>query len=122
MPASSPTVKGSSTVSFGIKDAVGTMIATNISANHSSNKVEAKNTFGGTAAVAYVGKKVEYSLEGYINASTNAATQGATFTVTNFSGFASISGGAYVEEVTLTKSAEDFAKIKYKVVTRDGIT
>ena len=117
MPAA--VIKGTA-VSFGIPSAVSTMIATNLSANASSNKVEAKNISGGTAAVAYTGKKVEYNLEGYVTA-TNSATVGAAFTPTNLAGFAGGSGGYFVEEVTLTKSSEDFAKIKYKVVQRDGI-
>lgn len=112
-------IKGTST-SFGIASAVSTMIATNLSVNNSSNKVEAKNISGGVAAVAFTGKKNEYSLEGYIT-STNSVTQGGSFSPTNLTGFAGLSGGYYVEEVTLTKSSEDFSKIKYKVVQRDGI-
>lgn len=117
MPA--PVIKGTTT-SFGIGSAVSTMVATNLSVNHSSNKVEAKNIQGGTAAVAFVGKKNEYTLEGYVTA-TNSVTQGGSFSPTNLTGFAGLSGGYYVEEVTISKSSEDFAKIKYKVVQRDGI-
>lgn len=117
MPA--PVIKGT-TASFGIASAVSTMIATNLSVNHSSNKVEAKNISGGVAAVAFTGKKNEYNLEGYIT-STNTITQGGSFTPTNLTGFAGLTGGYYVEEVTITKSSEDFAKIKYKVVQRDGV-
>lgn len=117
MPAA--VIKGTST-SFGIASEVSTMVATNLSANASSNKVEAKNISGGTAAVAYTGKKVEYNLEGYATA-TNSTTQGGSFNPSNLLGFAGQTGGYYVEEVTLTKSSEDFAKIKYKIVQRDGI-
>jgi hypothetical protein len=113
-------IKGTTT-SFGIASAVGTMIATNLSVNSSSNKVEAKNISGGVAAVAFTGKKNEYNLEGYVTA-TNSVTQGGTFSPTNLTGFAGLSGGYYVEEVNLSKSSEDFSKIKYKVVQRDGIT
>jgi hypothetical protein len=113
-------IKGTTT-SFGIPNAVSTMIATNLSVNGSSNKVEAKNISGGVAAVAFTGKKNEYNLEGYITA-TNSATIGGTFSPTNLTGFAGLSGGYYVEEVNLSKSSEDFSKIKYKVVQRDGIT
>ena len=118
MPAA--VIKGTTT-SFGIASAVGTMIATNLSVNSSSNKVEAKNISGGVAAVAFTGKKNEYNLEGYVTA-TNSVTQGGTFSPTNLTGFAGLSGGYYVEEVNLSKSSEDFSKIKYKVVQRDGIT
>jgi hypothetical protein len=117
MPAA--IVKGT-TVSFGIAGEVNTMIATNLSVNFSSNKVEAKNIAGGVAAVAFTGKKSEYNLEGYIKA-TNSATQGTSFSPTNLTGFGNLSGGYYVEEVNLSKSSEDFAKIKYKIVQRDGI-
>lgn len=117
MPA--PVIKGTTTC-FGIASAVSTMIATNLSVNHSSNKVEAKNISGGVAAVAFTGKKNEYNLEGYIT-STNSVTQGGSFSPTNLTGFAGLTGGYYVEEVTITKSSEDFAKIKYKVVQRDGV-
>lgn len=112
-------IKGTAT-SFGIASAVSTMIATNLSANASSNKVEAKNISGGVACVAFTGKKNEYNLEGYVT-STNSVTQGGTFTPTNLAGFAGLSGGYYVEEINLSKSSEDFSKIKYKVVQRDGI-
>ena len=118
MPAA--IIKGTST-SFGIGSAVATMVATNLTANASSNKVEAKNISGGVAAVAFTGKKNEYNLEGYVTV-TNTATQGAVFSPTNLTGFAGLTGGYYVEEVNLSKSSEDFAKIKYKVVQRDGIT
>jgi hypothetical protein len=115
-------IKGTAS-SFGIISAESTMIATNISVSSSSNKVEAKNISGGTAAVAYTGKKDEYSLEGYAT-STNSVTQGATLTPANsgLTGFSNITGAYVVEEVTATKSAEDFLKIKYKIVVRDGIS
>ena len=118
MPAA--TIKGTVT-SFGIGSGVSTMVATNLTANLSSNKVEAKNISGGVAAVAFTGKKVEFNLEGYVTA-TNTVTQGGAFSPTNLSSFGGLSGGFFVEEVTLTKSSEDFAKIKYKVVQRDGVT
>ena len=117
MPA---TIKGTST-SFGIAAAVNTMIATNLSVSASSNKVEAKNISGGVASVAFIGKKNEYNLEGYVTA-TNSVTQGASFNPTNLTSFASLSGQYVVEEVNLSKSSEDFAKIKYKVVQRDGLS
>ena len=117
MPAAQ--IKGSST-SFGILTAVDTMIATNLSVNHSSNKVEAKNISGGVACIAFTGKKNEYNLEGYVT-TTNSATQGGTFSPTNLTGFAGLGGAYYVEEVNISKSSEDFGKIKYKVVQRDGI-
>ena len=118
MPAA--TIKGTST-SFGIATAVSTMIATNLSVSASSNKVEAKNIAGGVASVAFTGKKNEYNLEGYVTA-TNSVTQGGILSPTNLIAFAAL-GGAYVmEEVTLSKSSEDFAKIKYKVVQRDGVS
>lgn len=118
MPA--PVIRGTST-SFGIASAQSGMVLTNVSANQSSNKVEAKNISGGTAAVAYTGKKVEYSLEGYVTA-TNSATQGGSFSPANLSSYAGQTGGIYIEEVSLTKSSEDFAKIKYKAVQRDGVS
>jgi len=118
MPA--PTVKGSG-VSFGIGSGVSSMIATNLSANASSNKVEAKNISGGTACVAFTGKKTEYNLEGYISGAVST-TIGGTFSPTNLTGFGGLSGAYVVEEVTLTKSSEDFAKIKYKVVQRDSLS
>ena len=117
MPAA--IIRGTS-ASFGISTAVNTMVANNLTANASSNKVEAKNISGGVAAVAFTGKKVEFNLEGYITA-TNSATQGGSFSPNNLAGFTGLNGGYYVEEVTLTKSSEDFNKIKYKVVQRDGV-
>jgi hypothetical protein len=113
-------IKGTTT-SFGIASAVSTMIATNLSANTSSNKVEAKNISGGVAAVAFTGKKTEYNLEGYITA-TNSVTIGGTFSPTNLVGFGGLSGAYVLEEVNLSKSSEDFSKIKYKIVSRDGIS
>lgn len=118
MPA--PTIRGTS-VCFGIATAQAGMVATNISANATSNKVEAKNIQGGTAAVVYAGKKVEYTIEGFVTA-TNTPTQGGTYTVSNLAGFTGQAGGYYVEEVTFTASSEDFSKIRYRVVQRDGIT
>jgi hypothetical protein len=120
MPAA--IIKGTAT-SFGITTAEATMIATNISVSSSSNKVEAKNISGGTAAVAYTGKKDEYSLEGFAT-STNSVTQGGTLTPSNagLTAFSTITGAYVVEEVTATKSSEDFVKIKYKIVVRDGIS
>ena len=118
MPA--PVIRGTS-ASFGIASAETAMVATNISANQSSNKIGAKNIQGGTAAVAYTGKKVEYTYEGYVTA-TNSATQGGSYSGNNLTGWCNQTGGYYIEEITLTKSSEDFAKIRYRVVQRDGIT
>jgi hypothetical protein len=114
-----PTIKGS--VSFGIASAVNSMVATNLSANASSDKVEAKNINGGVAAIAFAKPKTEYNLEGYVSGSVST-TIGGAFTPTNLTGFGGLTGGYYVEEVTLSKSSEDFAKVKYKVVQRDGLS
>lgn len=113
-------IKGTAT-SFGISSAISTMIATNLSVNFSSNKVEAKNISGGVACVAFTGKKNEFNLEGYV-ISTNSTTQGSSFSPTGLTGFGALTGGYYVEEVNLSKSSEDFSKIKYKIVQRDGIS
>ena len=118
MPAA--LIKGGS-ASFGIATSVATMVATNLSANASSNKVEAKNIQGGTAAVAFTGKKTEFNLEGYATGA-NSVTPGGEFTPTNLVGFGDASGSYVVEEITGTKTSEDFARIKYKVVQRDGIS
>jgi hypothetical protein len=114
-------IKGTST-SFGIGTAESSsnMIATNVSVNSSSNKVEAKNISGGTACVAFTGKKNEFNLEGYITA-TNSVTQGGTLTPANLTNFQTLGGTYVVEEITYTKSSEDFAKVKYKIVERDGV-
>jgi hypothetical protein len=119
MPAA--IIKGTAT-SFGILVGEATMVATNVSVSSTSNKVEAKNISGGTAAVAYTGKKDEYSLEGFITA-TNSVTQGGVVTPasTGLTNFSTVTGSCVVEEITLTKSSEDFAKIKYKIIARDGI-
>jgi hypothetical protein len=116
MPA---TIKGTAT-SFGITTAENSMIATNVSVNSSSNKVEAKNISGGTAAVAFTGKKNEFNIEGYITA-TNSVTQGGTLSPANLTNFQTLGGVYVVEEITYTKSSEDFGKVKYKIVERDGI-
>ena len=118
MPAA--IIKGTST-SFGIASAETNMVATNVSVNSSSNKVEAKNISGGTACVAFTGKKNEFNLEGYVTA-TNSVTAGGVLTPQNLTSFQSLSGAYVVEEITYTKSSEDFAKIKYKVIERDGIS
>jgi hypothetical protein len=98
------------------------MLAVSRSANESSNKVEAKNINGGTAAVAFTGKKVEFTAEGYAT-STNAVCCGGGYTIGQFAGFApDITGGSYVEEITVTKTSEDFARIRYRVVKRDGLS
>lgn len=114
-------IKGTAT-SFGIPSNETGMIATNVSVNSSSNKVEVKNISGGTAAVAYTAKKNEFSLEGYAKA-TNSVTQGGTFSIgnTGLTTFNTLAGTYVVEEVTCTKANEDFVKIKYKIVERDGI-
>ena len=116
-------IKGTAT-SFGILvgETTAGMVATNVSVSSSSNKVEAKNISGGTAAVAYTGKKDEYSLEGYITA-TNSVTQGGVVTPssTGLVNFSSITGSCIVEEITYTNSSEDFAKLNYQIVARDGI-
>lgn len=115
-----PTIIGTST-SFGITAAQGTMAVTSAQVSATSNKAEAKNINGGTAAVVFFAKKVEHNVEGYV-LSTNAVTVGGAFTPTNFSGFGGLAGAYYLDEVSLTKSSEDFSKIKYKAVSRDGIS
>lgn len=115
-------IKGTAT-SFGVTTGETGFVATNVSVSSSSNKVEAKNISGGTAAVAYNAKKNEFSLEGYVT-TTNTVTQGGTLTPTStgLTNFNTLGGSYVVEEVTLTKSSEDFTKIKYKIIERDGIT
>lgn len=119
MPA--PTIIGTST-SFGIASAESgvPMQIISVGANATANKVEAKNINGGTAAVAYVGKKVEHTFEGYFT-TTNSVTVGGAITPTNQLVTELASAGYYVEEVTLTKSSEDFAKMRYRIIQRDGI-
>ena len=119
MPA--PVIIGTAT-SFGIQSAESgaPMQIISVSANATSNKVEAKNINGGTAAVAFNAKKVEHTLEGYYTA-TNSVTVGGSVTPTNTLATALASAGYYVDEVTITKASEDFVKIKYLIVQRDGI-
>ena len=118
MPA--PVIVGTST-SFGISTAQTTMQVTSAQVSATSNKAEAKNINGGTAAVVFFAKKAEHNVEGFVTA-TNTATVGGALSPANFGAFGGVVGGFYVEEVTLTKSSEDFSKIKYKLVARDGIT
>jgi hypothetical protein len=115
-----PTIVGTST-SFGIATAQGTMQVTSAQASATSNKAEAKNINGGTAAVVFFAKKAEYNVEGFLTA-TNSVTVGGALTPTNLAGTGGLTGGYYVEEVSMTKSSEDFSKLKYKIVQRDGIT
>ena len=115
-----PTIIGTST-SFGIATAQGTMQVTSAQASATSNKAEAKNINGGTAAVVFFAKKVEHNVEGFVT-STNSVTIGSSLSPANFSTFGGLGGAYYVDEVTLTKSSEDFSKIKYKLVQRDGIS
>ena len=114
-----PTIIGTSTC-FGIATSQGTMQITSAQASATSNKAEAKNINGGTAAVVFFAKKTEYNVEGFMTA-TNSVTIGGSLSPTNLAGFGGLTGGYYVEEVSLTKSSEDFTKIKYKIVNRDGI-
>jgi len=113
-----PKIIGTST-SFGLAAQQGTMQITSAQASATSNKAEAKNINGGTAAVVFFAKKTEYNVEGYMTA-TNSVTIGTTLSPANLAGFGN-GGSYYLEEVTLTKSSEDFTKIKYKIVARDGI-
>lgn len=115
-----PIIKGTA-VSFGIASAETGFVATNISANATSNKVEAKNINGGTAAVAYNGKKTEFTIEGFVTAQ-NSVSQGGSLQPANLSGFGGLSGGYFVEEVTFTASSEDFSKIRYRIVQRDSLS
>lgn len=114
-----PTIIGTTT-SFGLLAQQGTMQVTSVQASATSNKAEAKNINGGTASVVFFAKKTEYNVEGFMTA-TNAVTIGGTLAPTNLAGFGA-GGGYFLEEVTLTKSSEDFTKLKYKIVARDGIT
>lgn len=114
-----PKIIGTSTC-FGLASQQGTMQITSQQISATSNKAEAKNINGGTAAVVFFGKKTEYNVEGYMT-STNSVTIGGALTPANISGFSGL-GGYFLEEVSLTKSSEDFTKIKYKIVSRDGIT
>jgi hypothetical protein len=115
-------IKGTAT-SFGIgaAESAANMIATNVSVNSSSNKVEAKNISGGTAAVAFTGKKNEFNIEGYITATNSATIGSVAITPANLTNFQTLGGAYVVEEITYTKSSEDFAKVKYKIVERDGV-
>ena len=114
-----PTIIGTAT-SFGITAQQGTMQITSAQASATSNKAEAKNINGGTAAVVFFAKKAEYNVEGFVTA-TNSVTVGGALTPTNLAGIGALSGGYYVDEINLTKSSEDFSKIKYKIIQRDGI-
>ena len=113
-----PKIIGTSTC-FGLVAAQGTMEVTSVQASGTSNKAEAKNINGGTSTVVFFGKKAEYNVEGYMTA-TNSVTIGGSLAPTNLAGFNGL-GAYYLEEVSLTKSSEDFTKLKYKIVARDGI-
>jgi hypothetical protein len=119
MPA--PVIIGTST-SFGIENAESgvAMQITNVSANNTSNRAEAKNINGGVAAVMFNGKKVEHTYEGFYT-TTNSLTVGDAATPSNQLATELPSAGYYVEEVTATRTSEDFVKIRYLLVQRDGI-
>lgn len=113
-----PKIIGTSTC-FGLATSQGTMEVTSVQVSGTSNKAEAKNINGGTSTVVYFGKKAEYNVEGFMTA-TNSVTIGGSLAPTNLAGFNGL-GAYYLEEVSLTKSSEDFTKLKYKIVARDGI-
>lgn len=119
MPA--PVIIGTST-SFGIStiEAGAPMQIVSISSNLTSNKAEAKNINGGTAAVVFNAKKVEHTLEGYYTVQ-NTATVGDTVTPSNILATALTGNSFNVEEITITRTSEDFARIRYLIVQRDGI-
>ena len=115
MPA---TIIGSANVAFGIPDTQSGMVVQSITHANSSDAVELKNKSGDTTAVVFRNKRVTYTVEGaYTNFSDSVGTD---ITVTGGETFG-LSGSAYVNEITRTRSADNFEQVSFTAVIYDGI-
>lgn len=115
MPA---TIIGSTDVAFGIADTQTGMVVQSISHANSSDAVELKNKSGDTTAVVFRNKKVTYTVEGaYTNFSDSVGTE---ITVAGAETFG-LTGAAYVNEITRTRSADNFEQVSFTAVVYDGI-
>lgn len=117
MPA---TIIGNSTdLLFGIGSSQSGMVVQSITHANSSDAVELKNKDGDTTTVVFRNKRVTYTVEGaYTNFNDSVGT---TITVAGGKTFG-LSGNAYVNEITRTRSADNFEQVSFTAVLYDGIT
>ena len=109
----------SANVSFGIPNSQTGMIIQSNSAAASSDAVELKNKDGDITSVIFRNKKVTYSVEGAYTTFSGAV--GTAVVVSNGSKFG-LSGSSFINEVTRTRSADDFERVSFTAVVYDANT
>jgi len=115
MPA---TIIGNANLAFGLPDDQSGMVVQSLTHANSSDAVELKNKSGDTTAVVFRNKRVTYTVEGaYTDFSDSVGT---TITVSGGETFG-LSGAAYVNEITRTRSADNFEQVSFTAVIYDGI-
>lgn len=102
------TVRGQSGLPFAIANDVLSLLTSRLSVSFRSDKKEARNKDGDVKAVLYYNNRQELSVEGIGIANINVAGP-LTLVSPGFS-----SGQFFVDEVTIDRANEDFAKSTIK--------
>jgi hypothetical protein len=104
-------------IGFGLDgNYAGLAATTSVTATFKRDKKELKSYDGTLKAIAYFNPTVEYTIEGYGFTSIGI---GSSITAPDFGGGGS--GTVVVEEVTFTKTNEDFLKSSVKAVRYEEI-
>lgn len=109
----------SANVSFGIPNAQTGMIIQSSSSVASSDAVELKNKSGDITTVVFRNKKVTHSVEGVFQSFSGSV--GTSVVVANAVSFG-LSGSSFINEITKTRSADDFERISFTAVVYDANT
>lgn len=118
MPA---TIVGSGDVAFGIADSQTGLIVQSFTHAASSDAVELKNKSGDTTAVAFRNKRVTYTVEGAFTTFSGTVGTDIASSLAGEETF-SLSGKIILNEVTRTRSADNFEQVSFTAVLYDGIS
>jgi len=118
MPA---TIVGNANLAYGIADDQTGLVVQSFTHAASSDAVELKNKSGDTTAVVFRNKRVTYTVEGAYTTFSSAVATDIASTLAGEETFG-LSGKILVNEVTRTRSADNFEQVSFTAVLYDGIS
>lgn len=118
MPA---TIVGNANLAFGLADDQTGMVVQSFTHANSSDAVELKNKSGDTTAVVFRNKRVTYTVEGAYTTFSGTIGADIASTISGEETFG-LSGKILLNEVTRTRSADNFEQVSFTAALYDGIS
>ena len=103
---------------FGVEADEGGLMTQQVQVTRTSDPKQGRDACGRLVAVAFYNKKADVSIEG-LDTRTSGKNPGVVLTLSSTTLSAMLPGAMYIDEVTVDRSNEDFAKTSIKATAYD---